>query len=56
MEGELSEWAKVISSVLQGSILGAILFNVFNNDIDTATLYALLWKFADDTKMTMVGH
>ena len=54
LEGELSEWADVLSSVLQGSVLGAILFNIFINDVDTAVLYALLWKFADDTKMAMV--
>ena len=30
------------------------MFNIFVNDIDLATLYALLWKFADDTKMVMI--
>ena len=34
LEGELSEWAEVLSSVLQGSVLAAILFNIFINDID----------------------
>ena len=54
IDGESLDWIDVISSVLQGSVLGAILFNIFVNDIDLATLYALLWKFADDTKMAMI--
>ena len=27
---------------------------MFINVVDTATLYALVWKFADDTKMAMI--
>ena len=46
----LSEWESVISSVLQGSILGSILF-IFNiNDLPTDTIAKLL-LFADDTKL-----
>ena len=45
MEGEL--WVVVESSVLQGSALGGILFNIFIDDIDQA-------KFADDTKDNMM--
>ena len=39
LEGEYSEWMEVLSSVPQGYVLGAILFNVFINVVDTATLY-----------------
>ena len=46
----VSEWESVISSVLQGSILGSILF-IFNiNDLPTDTIAKLL-LFADDTKL-----
>ena len=29
VEGELSDWEAVVSSVLQGSVLGGILFDIF---------------------------
>ena len=48
---EFSEWIEVLSSVLQGSVLSGILFNIFIDDIDKATIEALIKKFADDTKM-----
>ena len=54
VEGEFSEWVSVDSSVLQGSVLGGILFNIFIDDIDLAVIEALIRKFADDTKMAMV--
>ena len=49
LEGEESGWIKVISSVVQGSVLGSTLFNIFIDDIDNA-IESLLKKFADDTK------
>ena len=45
---EFSEWISVLSSVLQGSVLGGILFNFFIDDIDQAMTLALIKKFADD--------
>ena len=54
IDGETSMWVAVISSVLQGSVLGGILFSIFVNDIDDAVLDALMRKFADDTKMAMM--
>ena len=57
MDGEFSSWEDVISSVLQGSVLGGILFNIFIDDIDGAILDQILTamlKFADDTKVAKV--
>ena len=54
VEDELSEWIEVLSSVVQGSVLGGILFDLFIDDIDDAALEALVWKFADDTKAAKV--
>ena len=34
VEGEVSEWAEVVSSVLQGTVLGGTLFNLHINDIN----------------------
>ena len=54
VDGNLSEWEEVSSSVVQGSVLGGTLFNIFINDIDEAAINALLRKFADDTKVAMI--
>ena len=53
VEGCFSEWAEVLSSVVQGSVLGTLLFIMFINDIDEG---ARVWcrKFADDTKGAMI--
>ena len=54
VEEEYSDWIDVLSSVVQGSVLGGILFDLFIDDIDIAALEALVWKFADDTKAVKV--
>ena len=55
LNGYASDWLKVTSSVVQGSVLGPILFLVFINDLDEAIKNAdsqtLVFKFADDTKL-----
>ena len=64
VEGEYSSWEDVISSVLQGSVLGGLLFNIFVDDVDDldvvedvvedeSSLMAS-GKFADDTKVARV--
>ena len=54
VDGNYSEWVEVLSSVIQGSVLGGILFDIFIDDIDDVILEALLKKFADDTKIAMM--
>ena len=53
VEGKISDWAAVLSSVIQGSVLGTLLFVIFINDIDEEA-EAYIRKFADDTKGGMV--
>ena len=53
VEGEFSDWADVLSSVIQGSVLRGTLFSVYINDIRLVILHALILLFADDTKVAL---
>jgi len=54
LNGEHSDWKDVTSSVVQGSVLGPILFTMYINDLDLAidsNHGVLISKFADDSKL-----
>ena len=53
VDGEESEWREVLSSVIQGSVLGGILFDIYIEDLGDGVV-ALVIKFADDTKMVRI--
>ena len=53
VDGVASGWQEVLSSVLQGSVLGGILFNIFIDDLE-AVVRALIKIFADDTKVARI--
>ena len=42
------EWAKISAGVLQGSILGQLLYNIFINDIFLLLQKCALANYADD--------
>ena len=49
INGKCSDWAEVSSGVPQGSVLGAILFVIFINNIEDGRCGNIL-KSVDDTK------
>ena len=50
VDGEVSSWKSVLRGVLQGSVLGPILFLVYINVLEEGVTGKIL-KFADDTKL-----
>ena len=54
VDGKFSEWVEVLSSVIHGSVLGVILFDIFVGDIDEAIIMAIIKKFAGDTKLAII--
>ena len=51
VEEKFSDWVEVLSSVVQGSVLGGTLFDIFIDDIRKVVMDALIHMFADDTKV-----
>ena len=45
-----SRWETIASEVPQGSVLGPLLFIVFNNDLPSVCLSSIMFLYADDSK------
>ena len=46
-----SAFTSVSSGVIQGSVLGPLLFNIFINDLPSVVKSSSVWLFADDVKL-----
>ena len=55
VKGERSTERQIRSGVPQGSLLGALLFNIYLNDMFDS-IDADLFNFADDSNLSSVGH
>ena len=45
----------VLSGVIQGSVLGPTLFNIFVNNIDASIKYSNILKYADDIRIYLAS-
>ena len=50
LNGQTSEWKRIYSGVLQGSVLGPLLFLIYINDLPNVTT-SMCKIFADDTSL-----
>ena len=48
-DGSLSSWGSIGVGVLQGSILGPLLFSLFVNDLPNVVDHTCVNMYADDT-------
>ena len=51
----VSDWAKIVKGVPQGSIIGSLLFNIFMNDIVCIIKEGTLFNYADDNTIMAVS-
>ena len=51
VNGSVSKWSLVMTGILQGLVLGLMLFNIFVGDMDSG-VKCTLSKFADNTKLS----
>ena len=50
-----SDSIPVLSGVIQGSVLGPTLFNIFVNNIDTSIKFSYILKYADDLRIYLAS-
>ena len=50
-DGSLSSWGSIGVGVLQGSILGPLLFSLFVNDLPNVVDHTCVNMYADDTEL-----